>query len=249
MPVDPSVTTVLKRVADQLGDDQTALATWNRDYYRNHRARYISDVETVAEHYRDGEILEIASGPCHLTAVLVTLGYRVVGVDLAPERFRSFIKDNGLKVVRCDIERDPLPFEDGSFRLVLFNEIFEHLRIDPIHAMRELHRVLHADGTLILTTPNLYYLRRVVSFLRGRGICLPYTEFEKIHTLGHMGHVREYARREVTDFLTRVGLRVRSTRYRCYEHSKDAKGLLERLAVSLFPPLSPYQVFVCEKAI
>ena len=35
----------------------------------------------------------------------------------------------------------------------------EHLQKDPMHMMTEIHRVLKANGTLVLTTPNAVSLR------------------------------------------------------------------------------------------
>jgi SAM-dependent methyltransferase len=46
-----------------------------------------------------------------------------------------------------------LPFDDGSFDLITANMVFEHLE-DPVHALREIHRVLRPGGRLIFHTPN-----------------------------------------------------------------------------------------------
>ena len=46
------------------------------------------------------------------------------------------------------------PVPDDSYDLVLFNEVFEHLRLDLVFTMTEVRRVLKNDGTLLLSTPN-----------------------------------------------------------------------------------------------
>lgn len=50
----------------------------------------------------------------------------------------------------CDITSIPEP--DASFDAVMCIEVLEHLP-DPIHALRELARLLKPDGTLIITAP------------------------------------------------------------------------------------------------
>lgn len=45
-----------------------------------------------------------------------------------------------------------IPREDKSFDIVLCTEVLEHI-VDPVAAIRELHRLLAGDGMLILTAP------------------------------------------------------------------------------------------------
>lgn len=61
----------------------------------------------------------------------------------------------------------PFPFADATFGLVLGNEIIEHLP-DGIVFLRECLRVLRPGGMILLTTPNLWDIRRLTSPLVGR---------------------------------------------------------------------------------
>lgn len=84
-------------------------------------------------------------------------------------------------VVRGDMETR-LPFDDGSFDIVLCVEGIEH--VDAQHQLvKELHRVLAPGGTLILTTPNLLCLRsRVASALTGQRTTRSFLdEFTEVH--------------------------------------------------------------------
>ena len=160
---------------------------------------------------------------------LSELGNEVVQV--APERFADGVVRSGVEVSRCDIEREALPFADDSFDLVLMNELFEHLRIQPIATLEEVLRVIRPGGRLMLSTPNLRSLRGVRNLLlhnqghaSSAGV---YRQYDKLRTLGHMGHVREYTTYEVCEFLERIGFEVEELVFRG-GHGRGAVGLLER---------------------
>jgi 2-polyprenyl-3-methyl-5-hydroxy-6-metoxy-1,4-benzoquinol methylase len=191
-------------ISDQAGMTEE-LKQWNRNYLKNHKARYQSDFEILKKYYRSGRILEIGSAPFHFTYLLHRTGFPVTGLDIAPDRFAGFLDRTELEVLSCNIETQPLPFEKGTFHLVVFNEIFEHLRIDPVQTLENMREILHPDGMMILSTPNLYSFPTIVRFLLGRGFDDPYEQFDKLRTFGHMGHVREYSVRQVKTFLKNTG--------------------------------------------
>ncbi|MCG8462362.1 MAG: class I SAM-dependent methyltransferase, partial [Holophagales bacterium] len=197
------------------------------------------DLFLVEEQVAPGSrILEVGSVPLLLTAALTASGHAVQGVDVAPERFASSIADLKLHVTRCDVETEALPFEDGAFDALLFNELLEHLRIDLLFTLREVHRVLRPGGTLLLSTPNLRSFRGLRNLLLlGRAHAVSggvYAQWQKLERLGHMGHVREYTVRETSELLEQMGFRVEAVMHRG-GHGKGLVGLLERLAPSWRP--------------
>ena len=110
---------------------------------------------------------------------------------------------------KVDFETDRLPLTDSAYDAAIFNEVFEHLRINPIFTMREVHRVLRPGATLLLSTPNLTSWKGWYFFVvKGRLAPDVYGEYDKLVKVGHMGHVRVYSVGEVQAFLERVGFRV-----------------------------------------
>ena len=187
-------------------DGSTAeMQDWSLNYFRNHRKRYMSDIGVVMKYHETGRILELGSAPFHFTALLREMGLPVTGVDINPERFSGYIRSEGLDVVKCDVENEELPFGDGSFQLVVFNEVFEHMRINPITTLQKIHRVIQPGGYLMLSTPNLYSIVTYINFVMGKGFDDPYEQFDKLQKFGHMGHVREYAVPQVRKFLRKTG--------------------------------------------
>ena len=238
---------LLDRVAIRVRPDDPALDQWCTDYFQQHRARFAADLRIIETHIQPhARVLEYGAVPLLLTAALAELDYQVSALDIAPQRFAASIANLGLDVRRCDVENEAVPFAEARFDAVLFNELFEHLRINPILTLREAYRVLKPGGLMLLSTPNLRSLQGIRNLLwRNQGHAVSagvYRQYEKLETLGHMGHVREYTTREVSDFLTRIGFRVDKVIFR----GGQGRGLLG-LAERLVPDLRPFFSLVATK--
>ena len=160
----------------------------------------------------------------------------------------QFISEKELKVLKCDIENTPLPFETNEFGFVIFNEIFEHLRINPITTLNEINRVMSRGGILMLTTPNLYSIRNIVNFLLGRGFDDPYHEFMKLYKLGHMGHVREYSVKQLKKFLVNTGFESTYVTLKSYNPLKGLWTPFNYLR-KLIPAFHRYQIHISKKNV
>lgn len=197
-------------IAD-IAPDVEALRPWYRSYSASQKKRLSFDlgqVERVAK--RDDLIVEFGAMPPILTVALARRGYSVCGLDLAPARFQSVLRNENLTVKEVDFEAAPLPFEDDAVDVVIFNEVFEHLRINPIFTFAEIRRVLAPQGTLLLSTPNLKSWKGWYYFaIKGRLPPDVYDAYKLLETVGHMGHVRLYSPREVVTFLEKTGFAVR----------------------------------------
>lgn len=222
-------------------------------YLSEHKSRYLSDLKQIYKYTKEEKMLEVGSYPYHMTFLLKKLGYDVTGIDLNIERLNKFISSNHLKIKQADVQQDKLPFKDNTFDLIIFNEVFEHLT-NPIHALIECNRVLKKNGTFILTTPNLYFLPQIVSYLFGRGAMTnPFRQFSKLYWLGHMGHIREYSSKEVKEFLTKTNFKVIRTIYRYYTPPKTKKALLLPvlyifyIIYRIIPFFRPFQVQISKK--
>ena len=236
-----SVERCISRISPDVDTD------WHKHYVGGNKARIAFDLDIANSNLPAGsQICEFGSIPLMLTAPLVERGYRVTGIDIAPERYSTAIKNMGVVVVKCNIETELLPFETGRFDGVVFNELFEHLRINPIFTMREVLRVMRPGGTMLLSSPNLRSIQGLWNFVfRNRAYsCLGgiYEQYQKLETLGHMGHVREYTSREVIDFLERIGFVVTKLICRGRYNSNVAQAVAR-----LSPTMRPFLTYVAEK--
>jgi SAM-dependent methyltransferase len=98
-----------------------------------------------------GDALDLGCGDGRLTAELHARS--VTGADASEVALQRARERLGERVSLVRVEPDePLPFDDGSFDLVLCAETLEHVR-DVQLFLSEVRRVLRPGGTLALTTP------------------------------------------------------------------------------------------------
>jgi len=110
--------------------------------------------------------LDVGCSSGYLARPLAEHGVRVVGVELdrdAADDARAVCED----VVVGDVETMELPFDTGSFDVVVCGDLIEHLR-DPGSAMARLRPFLRPGGRLVLTTPNVANWAIRLSLLGGR---------------------------------------------------------------------------------
>lgn len=155
-------------------------------------------------------ILELGANPYFLTRLLRERCWDVTAANWFGER--SGFGHHGCQQVfesgipheytfdHFNIEEAAFPYEDGTFDLVLFCEILEHLPYNPTHTLVEIHRVLREGALMLLTTPNANRLENLVKVHRGENI------YEQLSGYGVYGrHNREYTVRELTDLLQGCG--------------------------------------------
>jgi SAM-dependent methyltransferase len=182
-----------------------------RDYATYHLQRFIRTMELIPQMRGTVRVLELGASPYFMTVLVEKhLGYKMTVANFygdygeAPAHPEDQItltsarynESYNYQYKMFNVERDPYPYPDREFDMVLCCEILEHLAIDPSFMLREIHRVLKPGGCLFLTTPNAVRLANVFNLMSGRNIYFPYS------TDGVYGrHNREYTVGEITDLL------------------------------------------------
>lgn len=116
-----------------------------------------------------GEVLEIGCGDGTTGALLERrYGCRVTGVELNPHAATAAARRIH-RVLAGDVERLEL---GGRFDLVLALELFEHLT-DQEGFLARMRPLLGADGTLLLSVPNVGHGAIVEDLIAGRWDYLP----------------------------------------------------------------------------
>jgi SAM-dependent methyltransferase len=146
----------MQKLADHKQAEQTVWATGDYDAMIRQEGLYAVGarlVEAVA--VRPGEtVLDVACGTGNATIPAAQAGGQVTGLDLTPELLdvaRRRARDAGVTVAWQEGDAEELPFDEGSFDVVLssFGCMFA-----PRHetVADELARVLRPDGRLGLVT-------------------------------------------------------------------------------------------------
>jgi ubiquinone/menaquinone biosynthesis C-methylase UbiE len=98
-------------------------------------------------------ILEVAPGPGYLAIELVKTGkYQVVGLDIS----KSFVEIARAKAQEAKVavefrqgNASNMPFDGGSFDFIICRAAFKNFT-EPVQALREMHRVLKANGKALI---------------------------------------------------------------------------------------------------
>lgn len=162
------------------------------------------------------DVLEFGANP-YLFSILLErlLGYRLTFAnftgasifDTEVTRGRQTIasaeygEEYSFEYTSFNIELSPPPYPEGSFDVVLFCEILEHLVIDPLVIFPKFLRLLKPGGFLLLTTPNAVRLVNFAYMLEGANF------FDRYHPdNGIYGrHNREFTVEEVERILSDAG--------------------------------------------
>ena len=115
---------------------------------------------------RGHRVLDIGCRAGNLTKFYCE-GNQVAGVDVDRKALELFEKNLGLEGEWIDVDYEPLPFSPGSFDVVVFTEVMEHLRF-PSKALAEIGRILEPGGRLIGSVPNAFRLRNRWRFICGK---------------------------------------------------------------------------------
>lgn len=151
----------------------------NRDkglvpYLVTHWQRYLNTLHHV-ERLRPTDVLDVGIfPPLVFEAMMVATieGVILKGIWEGPDPIRATYKSRmeryphiPIEIRPANVEKDRLPYADGSFDLVVAMEIFEHLALDPHFFLSEACRILRPGGHVLITTPNICSHRGVQKML------------------------------------------------------------------------------------
>ena len=114
-----------------------------------------------------GRVLDVGCGAGPGLRYFAARGAQALGVDLV---HYPLVETQRLvpaaRLVQGDVGCN-LPFADETFDLLLLSELVEHIA-DERPLLAECYRVLRRGGAAVITTPNLWDVRRALAPITGR---------------------------------------------------------------------------------
>lgn len=183
------------------------------------------DIVSCLPTKKTDKILEAGCGIGGWCSHLSQMGYKnVVGLDFS-ETVVKAARENarGVSIIMGDIQN--LPFPDETFALILSLGVVEHSK-NPMSLVSEMTRVLKSDGTLFLSTPNIFAphtASRFVSRKMGRW---------------RLGHEDSYTPEALAGLTIKAGLKVVNLGNRGLKNSLGflvrSQYILDRLPLERF---------------
>ena len=90
---------------------------------------------------------------------------RYCGVEWSAASVQA-ARAGGFNIIQADLN-EKLPFDNGHFRCVFGVSVLEHL-LNGCRFLKECHRVLEKNGTLVLLTPNISTFFTIALLLAGK---------------------------------------------------------------------------------
>ncbi len=113
------------------------------------------------------KICDIGCGNGVFTAYLKHLlpNCELHGIDSSDYALNKAIENGFDKISMVnDFSSDLIPYSDESFDLIICKDVLEHL-VNPMHLVKEMHRLLKKDGKLLIHVPNHFSIWGRLRFL------------------------------------------------------------------------------------
>jgi methionine biosynthesis protein MetW len=144
-----------------------------------------------------GRVLDLGCASGGLLALLRPHASHLAGLELSASAAAAAAQVAD-EVVQGALEDPGLPFEAGSFDLVILADVLEHLA-DPAAALRRATSWCEPGGAVLVSVPNVAHWRARLSLARGRWPAEDSGTFDS-------SHLRWFTRDSLADLLAQAGL-------------------------------------------
>lgn len=157
---------------------------------------YFPKVLKARELDKNCKILDIGCASGYFLRLCDLVGCDTYGLDISEQAISQARIITRAKLYVHDVSKGLPMFDDDTFELVTMFDIIEHLD-SPLFMLREVNRVLKANGRMVITTPNINAIGRLIWKSLGRESKW-YGFIDKTHknlyTLSSLEHLLEEAK-------------------------------------------------------
>lgn len=177
-----------------------------------------------------GSILDVGCGAGATMAYLTEQGIKdVTGIEYVESACQE-ARRKGLNVLRADLEKDNIDFNNKRFDFILFADILEHL-YDPWTALKKFKDHLKDDGMILISIPNMKHYR-ILKKLIFRDEWA-YQEFGILD----FTHIRFFTKKEAIKLINDAGFKIETFEYKTRKNKlfKFISFLNKDFAMTLWP--------------
>lgn len=156
------------------------------NYGRHHISSFLAEAKPFHK------VLDLGAGQGDdlLLAKTIVPEAELYAIEVYAE-YAARLSEKGISVHSLNIERDKLPFPDGSLDVVMANQVLEHVK-ELFWIFHEMSRVLPVGGKLILGMPNLAALHNRVLLAFGQ---------QPSPLKNNSAHIRGYTKMDLLRFM------------------------------------------------
>jgi SAM-dependent methyltransferase len=100
-------------------------------------------------------ILDLGCGYGTLLAFSANIyGAEGTCMDVIPYLQPVIMKKYNLLFIKSDIEKNPIPFEEKQFDVIIMTEVLEHLNFNPVPTLKKICKSLKNGGAFFMSTPD-----------------------------------------------------------------------------------------------
>jgi len=155
---------------------------FNEDYFRGRGSGYKRGYEVIEKQVKtfiwpfvlkyvkpcpSMKVLDIGCAYGYLLRLFDDVGCETYGIDVSEYAIEQARRITKARLYVWDVDRGLPMFHDDFFDLVTMLHVIEHL-CSPYNVLKEVHRVLRPEGKLVVSTPNLNAIARLLLKLIGR---------------------------------------------------------------------------------
>lgn len=149
-------------------------------------------------------ILDVGCGGGAILHALDKRDARLCGVEVSAEAVAN-LQNRGFEGAVVDLEKGALPYETGTFDVVLCYDVFEHL-FAPEGLLKEIERVLAPNGVALLCVPNTLNAFNRLVFALGDYVDIMDTSHRTSELFSN--HIRLFSKKLYERFLAQGSLAV-----------------------------------------
>jgi SAM-dependent methyltransferase len=189
---------------------------------------------------RARSILDVGCGDGYILHHLEKRDRRLCGVDVSRDGVAKAAA-RGFDARVVDLENEPLPFDSGSFDVVLCYDVLEHL-FSPERVLSEIYRLVSPGGFALLGVPNTLNLFNRLAFLRGDYVDVTDTSHHAKELFSN--HIRLFSRGLFERFLRLEPFEIKERHFYFPEEFSDGrfplpKNLARAFKATRLPDLLP----------